>query len=538
MSVVPFEDSKNLGSLLDVNQLDYRLAPSLSVAVSRSMKSYPAHRDSYTTNAQDHVIFTATSGGQYVDLLNSYIKFTVQAAHDFEIPPQQSMLNLFKGIRLIHSSGEEIDRVNGVLALWNKIRLGSTACADRTKSQYSLFEYNDSDGVVLYNDGNPAAPADLVFQNRLALGLHTQDKYDSVKGDAGRVITFNFDGNSRYDNVNQFVKVGDWVAYLGLDGVRTPQQVNKIIDGTSFVTNDMDLGVYTQAATVGTPFSVGRSASIVASPKKTVDVVIPLACLHDFFNKMRLCPVFLISGMRIELDLEASTLVFPCSNPAQNYTITNATLDLESIAITDGIARRLAQISGSRGLVWNWTTVFTQTSYPSALDHSVQITKAVSRANQAIFFVRNTEQFSQPYEDALDSSTNAFRENDWASYQFALGAEFMPIRPMTTAKEFHHASLKCWEQFRRVDELAQGETYSEVSRMATACTSLENSTTLAQAGVAINSQRTAVASLRFVNDAAKTFPPLASFQNKRRVDLFLTAEKIAVVMLDSISIRS
>jgi len=548
MANVPFEDSKNLGSLLDVNQLDYRLAPSLSVAVSRSLKTYPAHRESYSSADLDHVIFTATSGGQYVDLLNSYIRFKVSADRPFVIPPKQSMLNLFKGIRLIHSSGEEIDRVNGVLGLWNKLRLGSTACSDRMASQYDLFNYNNKTFDTQYK-GEPWL-GHAKAATRLQVGLHVNDTYVSDQADGVRTLTWSFDPDSPFSEPSQFIQRGDWITISsGTEGdiVSIPLQVEAVIGNQVLVLDSDPTEVNPAVDAPNAPEEMPPGEAILGvysalssedtNPYDDIDVIIPLACLHDFFNKMRLCPVFLISGLRIELDLEHPDQVFPLpweSVAKQNYHISNATLDLESIAITDGIARRLAQISGSRGLVWNWTTVFTATSYPNAMDHSVQITKAVSRANQAIFFVRNIAQIQYEYFDSLDSSSHFNKKHDFTSYQFALGAEFMPVRPMESAKEFQHAALKCWEQFRRVDELVSGAA----ERMTTACTSLENSTTLAQAGVAINSQRTAVATMQFANDYDNEFATFEAFRNKRRVDMFLTAEKIAVIMLDSISLRS
>lgn len=535
MAVVPFEDSKNLGSLLDVNQLDYRLAPSLSVAVSRACKTYPAHRESYSAQDGDSVILTCTSGGQYVDLLNSYIRFTVTADQPFEIPSKQSMLNLFKGIRLIHSSGEEIDRVNGVLALWNTIRLGHSASADRQRSQFDLFHYNDTSYVKQYQnlEVNYGIDHKRDFSNREKIDLHAADAYVVSAGAVNtgtRLITFAFDGASRYADVNDFVEVGDWVTYAD------QTFADKVVEVTSATEIVVLSGL--QSVIAGTSFSVHKSSKVATTGLQTQEVVIPLACLHQFFNNMKLAPVYLVSGMRIELDLERPNLVFPTLSAQQNYTISKCSIDLESIAITDGISRRLAQISGSRGLVWNWDTVYTTTTFPRGLDHSVQITKAVSRANTACFFVRNTEQLSSYEYDSLNSSTNAYDDFDFTSYQFALGAEFMPIRPLSGVKQFHQAALKCFEQFRRVDELVSGEANNDLGRLAMACTSLESSTTLAQAGVAINSQRTAVATMIFNDDTKKDWKPNLAFRNARRVDMFLTAEKVAIIMLDSISLRS
>lgn len=67
--------NERVNSLLLVNQLDYRLAPSLSVATSRSHASYQSNQQNYSSGQILSV--TMSSGEQYVNFRESYLSFNV-----------------------------------------------------------------------------------------------------------------------------------------------------------------------------------------------------------------------------------------------------------------------------------------------------------------------------------------------------------------------------------------------------------------------------------------------------------------------------
>jgi len=103
------EEKSELGSLLQINQLDYRLAPSLSVATSRSLKSYASPRQTHVLG-EDQIDLVFSSGASYVDLQASYIAFDVVIAGeplntDIKMPAHCSWIQLISGYRVIHSSG-------------------------------------------------------------------------------------------------------------------------------------------------------------------------------------------------------------------------------------------------------------------------------------------------------------------------------------------------------------------------------------------------------------------------------------------------
>lgn len=116
------ESKADISSLLEVNRLDYRLPPSLSIATSRAMKVYRAHQSSYPTGQQ--LQFTLSSGSTYVDFLNSFLKFQVKmpdtnlTAVNPKFAPHCGWAQLIEQVRIVHSSGVEIDRMKSGVGEW------------------------------------------------------------------------------------------------------------------------------------------------------------------------------------------------------------------------------------------------------------------------------------------------------------------------------------------------------------------------------------------------------------------------------------
>jgi hypothetical protein len=216
------DDSTNerVNSLLLVNQLDYRLPPSLSVAVSRSHASYQSNQQTYTSGQLLSV--TMSSGGQYVNFRESYLRFTVNVTADqvnpgdgYALIDQRSWgpdpynpltqagnpppgrngaTNLFSTQRWVHSSGTVIDEQIQDLDLWSYIRQRYTSSSDKRASCGSLHQYGSrswaetkflADGTVQSKDfllplseisdafDQPQlAPAFIVAGSRLELRLN------------------------------------------------------------------------------------------------------------------------------------------------------------------------------------------------------------------------------------------------------------------------------------------------------------------------------------------------------------------------------
>lgn len=176
--------NERVNSLLLVNQLDYRLAPSLSVAVSRSHAAYQANQQVYGEGQTLSV--TMSSGGQYINFRESYLSIEVKIvcggadpnAYAFPqwtaeasalqgqdprlMPARNGCMNLFSAFRWVHASGTVIDEQIQDLDLWCYVRNKYTYGMDKHVSMGSLQQYgvaNDSPNGLVAN------PSDLKFTN-------------------------------------------------------------------------------------------------------------------------------------------------------------------------------------------------------------------------------------------------------------------------------------------------------------------------------------------------------------------------------------
>jgi len=152
-----------VSSLLMVNGLDYRMPPSLSVAVSRSHATYVANQQIYYPGQTVNIVFS--NGAQYVNFRESYITFTITmegeqkagpdtwsfanqrletlygAEDKLLVPARNGALNVFNASRWVHSSGTLLDEMPQDMALWTYVRNRYTYSSDQMWSQGSLSEF-------------------------------------------------------------------------------------------------------------------------------------------------------------------------------------------------------------------------------------------------------------------------------------------------------------------------------------------------------------------------------------------------------------
>jgi len=521
MAMMDDEDSKSdLSSLLEVNRLDYRLPPSLSIATSRSMKTFRSSKHEHEMG-ETQVDFQLSSGAAYVDLLNSYLSFEVKfqgtagELQDIEMPAHAGFLQMISGYRVIHSSGVELDRMN-------------TACGEWTQLQNY---YNRSTGTrrtagTLYNMNDSINPQSIYKQEDM--GVYEVNKQN---------LKANYT-----DQVPAEHK--DWVP--------------NVIDPEDLATDPT---------------------------KTTFRVVIPLQHLAGIFDQDLLAPSFLTAGLRIELEFYPKEHFFikHLGWPAGTAVfITKPEINLECFQLTDSVVRKLSQISASSGLEWYWDAVHNMTTTKGDSEITVQVTRALSRANCMIVKSRHDSAVNRHDQDSFASqpwvhhvwedeakypkAIEYGNSGNLIGFQVQLGAQFIPSQPIQYREDFLHSAMKTFSQFRRNDEVGSVEMPSFAGikmnkgtaqvdgppvvpaviakykpGLAIAAVPLESSSTLQQSGSAISAQRTAVCNLAFKYpvDQLTMYDGSTSINGKlRRVDVFVPYSKLATLFLDSVVVRS
>ena len=115
----------DLASLLSVNQLDYRLPPSLSVANSRSMKQFRSSRLQHEFGGLIEIVLSTCAS--YCDLRNSFLSFDVVVPPGVNrtslgLPSGAGWQQLLSAYTIVHSSGVELDRMKESLGEWTQIQ--------------------------------------------------------------------------------------------------------------------------------------------------------------------------------------------------------------------------------------------------------------------------------------------------------------------------------------------------------------------------------------------------------------------------------
>ena len=450
--------NERVKSMLLVNQLDYRLAPSLSVAVSRSHAAYQSNQQQYGEGQQ--VSVTMSSGGQYVNFRESYLSFTVRvtcgdlATDVFNLPMWKSQtnageqdprflpgrngcMNLFASQRWVHASGTVIDEQIQDLYLWSYIKNKWTWSSDKTKSMGSLQDY-----------------------------------------------------------------------------------------------------------------SVPNSASIDFVNTTTRQFLIPLCDISDAFDQDQLCPAFIAAGSRLELRLNSFQRAFvrkdatvgpivppfvPVTTP--KFYIEKCELVLQQIQLTDAIQRALQNISASSGLEYPFTSIAVNSSQSVNTSGSIQVSRALSRANSVVVVRRDTAQLTGIAAWDRQSAAPGFKKivnDDQGRYSVQLGGQQIPQTPVSTQKEAYFQTMvafgaafdssRCpvvsFDNFLGVSDV-------EISDSVYAIT-LETSSTLNQSGSALSAQRVLVFDFKNVDPA-----PAGSTYT-----MFTPHVRLVTAYLDSLIARS
>lgn len=435
MAALGEEEKAGMGSLLQLNRLDYRIPPSLSVATSRSLKGFAANRDAYKPG--DTMRFLFSSGASYVDTKNSYIKFYVNlfdatgaaltAAKLGQLAWDQSLgFSLIRGLRVIHSDGTELDHVPEGRNLMYRVE-------HKLKKSYD--------------------------QRRTWVDL----------------------------------------AYLPADQSKVGRQI------PAFDSND--------TAVTPTIFST------------VIEVILPLHYLCRIFDSELLSPSYLMAGLRLELFLESNTNVFKkVADPGISYTVSQPEVCLETFMLTDGVTRAISQISANTGIEWYWEALHHAQTQSLTNNVSIQVNRALSRANWVLCFPRQTAHIG-----TYDHHSIFTEGNQCNGFQVQLGSQFIPAQSITSEESLRHSLIKAFGQAHTVDgqcRFDRDDFHNHAKGHAYIATPLESSGTLAQSGVSISAQRTAVLNLQFATNPGRT------------IDTFVGYTRVATLFLDAAVVRT
>jgi hypothetical protein len=518
------------------------MTPGMSVATSRVQREWDAMRQSY--GESEVITIPISSGASFVDPANSTIKFELRinitdaAASTYlwfwgnDSKGRQNALNLFSDMRLIHSSGYEVDRIVRGFAPWTYIKNAFSKGIEWHQTHGSLMRgiqtgTDSTNGVLpspgLYfkgNDGGGGANVEVSpnAYNLAQLSSRVVD-YDDEYFPAGTVGGV----DTQYCQQRPF-----GYSHTGADAVPIPGSIR-------------------------------------------IDVEIPLSEFSGVFDTDMLSPSFLMAGSRLELTVQSRHQVFIVRNQrivlpvaplptGWNISINNVKAKLETITFTDAVLRSISMTSANTGLEIPFIAVHSSQANTSTNTVSIQVNRAVSRANAIIVRAYPQAAVANTARTLQLDSVAAYNLPLELGFQVKLGAEFMPATPILGNMALYQAAQIAFGNWKSRDKNTvtikdfcgsgqQGYPYQyqvgeENSGFYSMCPwatlgimamTLEKSSTLAQSGSPISSARDLNVVFGGAAFAAYGTPVV---WDGIVCDIFVPHVALATVFLDSVLLRS
>lgn len=358
---------RNIEALLDLNALSYDLVPDLSVAIDRTNKNSYFQKAEYRDGASNTGYCISNSGSDYINPRTSYLAF-------------------------------ELGCVQPVV---------ETTLAN-------------ADAFIMAKWSNNGSACNLIRNIRIS------DR-------AGNEIEYVTDCNIIGAINRRLMKSPDW--FNSTHKLATHESLTKQATGTLPATAlSAWAGDDNKQIDINDTYAYDNSSS---NGQKRF--IIPLRWISGLFDYSQLLPPALMSGLRIQIEWETSERAFqyykgsatgtPLTTVDNNsrWKVINPRIVMDSVKLTDSIARQLNKRSATDGLEIQFRTWFTSHYYTAGNTANIETRRAVSRAFGALAHVQKAVT-STGDEISRDSiSTDPIDVVEW---QWRAGNLYFPQQPI------------------------------------------------------------------------------------------------------------
>jgi hypothetical protein len=245
---------------------------------------------------------------------------------------------------------------------------------------------------------------------------------------------------------------------------------------------------------MGYPIDESKVDAVSLATNATVEVAIPLHKLVTMFDSHgdKLCPPFLLSGSRLELQLESAARAFKSAGAA-TYEISDVNVVLDSYILSDAAFSVMEKMSAA-GLVeytYQEYEVIEQTTASTKIN--LEMTKSIGRASAAYAHTTVTADENEGKKDLFVGVASA----DVADYQYRINSLYMPSLPargiegyqavLAHGKEMGRYSYVNWAEHNIITQTLQRSDFLGPS-----------------SGLPINSSSSLRLALTFANAAGRT----------------------------------
>lgn len=187
-----------------------------------------------------------------------------------------------------------------------------------------------------------------------------------------------------------------------------------------------------------TGFGNGNAAIAVGGAGTTF--LIPLSWVSGLFRphvKGQKIPPHLLSGARIELQLEAFGRALFSAGACTDYTIKNPQIVLMEHTLNDNSLKVITEEAANNGLEYVFDRVFTSIEANTTGTLSTQVRKAVSQATHVFTSIHPS---AGQNAIASDSFISGAATTDLTSFQYRLGSNYFPHQVVLEHKEAYDIS--------------------------------------------------------------------------------------------------
>lgn len=494
------EDPSGFKSLLEVNGLQYLAPMSLSLGTSRVVREWDCPKQVYQPG--ETIPFPLAAGGAFVATPESSIAFTlvcgVSTTNPAALPGEADKIqdphidlgffwsadpkgrgtaqNCFRSMRLSHSSGYEMDRLQDNYAEWAAIKAVYTHGSDWWSSVGTILRGLQGEKIDTLGSAPGVDPSNIELTYQIRDGQLCS--WFSKETRQPTFVAVNAKGYLR-----SYKKEDDFYQWVANDQGFSQQMRRTPARGFVAVSNPKK--------------TLQNRRNIVGNFGFTVDCMIPLGCVSTLFDQQQLLPPSIVSGARLEMTVANLVDIFTVrSGKKGTFAIPNNFLIneqmyaieihdpkiiLECVTLADAAHRAVLDTAATYGLEILYEQVHTQKQpVNGANETSIAVNRGLSRAISVNIALHETDK-----SPAIDSVGDYYMVN---RIQTKLGAEFMPSKPHDTVLKIYHATQTAWNNFRAdVNNTVSLRDFVDFTALASQ--TLEKSSTLRQSGAPIAANR-------------------------------------------------
>lgn len=246
----------------------------------------------------------------------------------------------------------------------------------------------------------------------------------------------------------------------------------------------------------------------------TEKFIVPLNHMSGLFDTNTLLPPYLMSGMRISIDLASNEEALKAA-AATTYTISDVDIVLDSVTLADNVVKELNKTSASKGTELTWKS-YEDTQKPESTQKlHISAERAVSRSNMAFMVARDLGNVQLQTADSLAPITYPVNQ-----YQWRLGSSFFPNKKLDDKASMYKNAMYTFKSDGTVN-YSDFKTDGADNSDGITTVLLERDDALDLSGLPVSSSRS------LTLDATLDTPPASGYL----INVFMTFEKVMRLFL-------